>query len=102
MIFLGYKYRRVKKMPLLTEEQKIERYQWCLRHQNFNFDNYIFVDETSIRNLEVPLYNSRLPSSYPPAIESSSKYRTKVNLWAGISKRGPTNFFVSFIKILIS
>lgn len=72
------------------------RLLWCLKNRNQDFSKYIFTDETMIRLLDTPLYHSRLPSSYPEAIPSSTKYRAKVNVCGGISFKGPTNFKVKF------
>ena len=52
-------YRRTRAAPHLTEFHKLQRYLWCRRHRNTNFYNYVFADETTIRLLEVLLYQSR-------------------------------------------
>ena len=78
----------------------MERLVWCLRHQNFDFSNYIFVDESAMRTYEFPLFHSRFPSTYPDAVAIRSNVRIKINMWGGISFRGPTNF-VAFEKFVL-
>ncbi len=34
MVILGYRYRRVRRCPQLTNEQKAERLNWCLQNEN--------------------------------------------------------------------
>ena len=47
-----------------------------------------------MKTLECPLYHSRFPNTYPEAVGRSSNYRSKINIWGGISNVGPTNFLV--------
>ncbi|RNA37155.1 hypothetical protein BpHYR1_026053, partial [Brachionus plicatilis] len=85
--FLGLRYRRLRKSPILIDYQKL--------FQNFEFTNYIFVDETTIRLSERPIYHLRYPAKYPANIPSTSKHEGKLNIWAGISFKGATNFAAS-------
>ena len=57
----------------------------------------MFVDETTIRILELPLYQVR-EKGEPAGINSTSKYRLKLNIWGGISYRGATPFAVIHYK----
>ena len=61
-----------------------------------NFENYVFVDETTVRVLEVPIYHLRKANSRPETIPHTVKQRLKVNIWGGISSKGATPFAVSF------
>ena len=88
-------YRRTRAAPHLTDFHKLQRYLWCRRHKNTNFKNYIFVDESTVRILEIPLYHSRKRGTRPPAHSSTSKIRAKINIWGGISYQGPTPFIVT-------
>ncbi|RNA33832.1 HEAT repeat-containing 5B-like isoform X1 [Brachionus plicatilis] len=90
----GLSYRRLRKSPMLIDYQKLVRLIWCLKFQNFEFTNYIFVDETTIRLSERPIYHLRYPAKYPANIPSTSKYEGKLNIWAGISLKEATNFAV--------
>jgi hypothetical protein len=60
-----------------------------------DFKDYLFVDETTVRSLEIPLYYVRPRAQRPEAIPASGKIRFKVNVWGGISFKGPTPFIVN-------
>ena len=87
----------MRKSPEISELDKIKRLVWCLRYKNCDFSNYIFVDETSIRISDKPLYHWRLPSSFPEALPSTHKFSVKINVWGGISFKGTTEFAVKFL-----
>jgi hypothetical protein len=56
------------------------------------------LDETKLELLIIPLYHVRKPGRNPRrsnGIPSTAKYRRKVNIWGGISFRGPTEFAVN-------
>jgi hypothetical protein len=93
----GYRYRRTRKPPKLSEDDKRDRLNWCLLNRNNTFDDYCFADESFIRILEVPLYHLRIPCSAPniAPVGDSNKYRAKVNIWGAISRHGQSNFVVS-------
>lgn len=74
---------------------KLNRLNWCLTHENTDFSNYVFVDETSVRLWDLPKYHWRLKSTYPEAIPSTEKHRYKLNVWGGMSSKGLTRFAVS-------
>ncbi len=97
----GYRYRRLRKAPYLTDLHKLNRFNWCLTYENADFSKYVFVDETSVRLWDLPLYHWRLQSSYPEAIPMTEKYRNKLNVWGGFSYKGLTRFAVrKFFEIL--
>jgi transposase len=91
---LGYVYRRLRKSPFLSDYHKADRLIWCLKYQNCNFENYVFVDETTCRLWDMPIYHWRKPASYPDTIPCTEKDRKKVNVFGGISFKGCTNFAV--------
>ena len=95
MFQIGYVYRRLKAGHRLSEFQKLSRLNWCLRNINNDFENYLFVDETTVRVMEVPLYHVRLPNQLPESIPLRSKLRLKLNVWGGISLKGACPFVVS-------
>jgi hypothetical protein len=95
--FKGFKYCRFRKSPILSELDKFKRLVWCLRYQNCDFKNYVFVDETAVRVGEKPLYHWRLPSTYPDTLPSTNKFVSKVNIWGGISYQGATPFAVNYL-----
>jgi hypothetical protein len=70
----------------------MQRLSWCLENENNDFANYLFVDETTIRIEELPLYQIRergIPEAQTRAID---KERLKINIWGGISNCGVTQF----------
>ena len=87
-------YRRTRVAPKLSDFQKLKRFIWCQQNQNTDFSNYLFVDETTVRGLEIPLYHVRPRGERPDAVSSTSKIRVKVNVCGGISFKGPTRFLV--------
>ena len=92
---LDYVYRRTRPAPMLSESDKLKRYLWCKQNERNEFKDYLFVDESTIRLLEIPLYHSRKKGSVPKSIPQTSKRRLKLNVWGGISFRGPTPFAVT-------
>ena len=93
MIFwIGFKWRRLRIGPFLTEDHALNRYVWCCNNINTDFSRYIFVDETKICLNESYLYHWRYPKSRPKALNKTNKFRKKINIWGGISFKGPTEF----------
>jgi len=97
LILAGYVYRRLRKSPYLTDYNKLLRLEWCLKHRNTDFSKFIFVDETTIRLWDLPLYHWRLRGSRPDDIPCTSKFRDKVNICGGISFKGTTEFKVCHV-----
>lgn len=91
----GYRYRRLRKAPYLIDLHKLNRLNWCLFYENADFSNNVFVDETSVRLWDLPLYHWRLKNSYPDAIPMTEKYRNKLNVWGGFSYKCLTRFAIS-------
>lgn len=85
----------------MTDLHKIQRLIWSLIYKDADFENYNFVDETTVRVFEKPFYHIRFPTSYPTAIPCSSKFESKLNIWAGISYKGATNFAVMIMNFFI-
>ena len=71
-------------MPLLTESNKLLRYLWCKKNENENFEDFLFVDETTVRILDIPLYHVRKPSGRPVAQKCTSKYRHSKHMGEGV------------------
>ena len=59
-----------------------------------NFNNFVFVNESTIRLNECPRYHLRLPSKIPIGIVGGDKYFYKLNIFGAISCRGPSQFYV--------
>ncbi len=81
----------------MSDYQKLRRYLWCRKNENNDFKNHVFVDETHVRLFEVPLYHVRQKGERPDGIPSTSKMRLKINIWGGISFKGPTPFAVRYL-----
>ena len=94
-IFQGYRFRRVRKCPKLTRKQISDRFEWCLRNIDNDFLDYIFIDESKIMINQCKLYHLRKKSSYPDCIILDNYFKAKLNVWGGISKRGPIDFVVN-------
>ena len=102
---IGYRRRKTVKKPYLSPANRLERYRWCLAHQNCKFNFHVFADESMRRSLEIPLYHSRLPCSNPCAIGKENNIKAKVNIHTSISRRGCSGIVVSklfffFINLL--
>ena len=80
--------------PSLTQKHKALRLAWCLNNLNTDFRRYVFSDETTVRQFEVPFYHSRKISSNPEGIEATKKYGFKLNVYGSISSLGPSAFYV--------
>ena len=96
--FFGYRYRKLRKAPYVSELHKLNRLNWCLTHQDTDFSNYVFVDETSVRLWDLPLYHWRLRSTYPNAIPVTEKFRNKLNVWGAMSHKGLSRFAVGLLS----
>ena len=59
------------------------------------FSDYIFVDETKIEINSVPFYHHRLVGSQN-TFENLTNIRLKLNIWGGISSKGPCDLVVIF------
>ena len=70
---------------------------WCLNNLTNNFQNTLFVDETSLQTRRSGNYRNRKPSSRP--LNAGEKFRSveTLNIWGGISYEGTTEFVVSLI-----
>ena len=90
----GFRFRRLRLKPKLTDKHKAEWLAWYLNNRNTDFSNYVFGDETTIRQNEFPRYQLRKRTSNPCGFEGGDKYFYKVNLFGLISKRGPNDFYV--------
>ena len=81
----GFRWRRLRRAPYLTENHKLERYLWCLNNQHDDFSNHVFVDETKLELYDTFLYHWRYPTNRPRASPQTSKDRNKINIFGGIS-----------------
>ena len=92
---LGWMQTGTKYCQLIREPNRVKQLEFsekCLR-ENEQFDNVIFTDECSVL-LE---NHSKLSFHHKweqPKLKGKPKHPVKVHVWAGISKRGPTELMV--------
>jgi hypothetical protein len=98
-MIVDYVYRRTRGSPLLSDANKAERYIFCKNNEFNTFKDYLFIDEATVRMLEVPLYHIRKRGKRPEIVPHNGKAKIKINVWGGISFNGPTQFSVFFTKI---
>lgn len=79
----------------MTDLDKLKRFIWCSTYIKADFSKYVFVDECTSRLNDKPRNHHRLKGSKPKKVPCTSKIRKKVNIWAGISSEGPTEFAVT-------
>jgi hypothetical protein len=93
---LGYNYRRSKCKPKeeYTEYEKRLRYIFALNNIGNNFQNTVFIDESSIWAKRGGLYHNRKKAKYPKCNTINPKCVEKVHIWSGISWDGPLPYVV--------
>ena len=92
---LGWVQTGTKYCQLIREPNRVKRLEFsekCLR-DNEQFDNVIFTDECSVL-LENHSKLSFHRKWEQPKFKGKPKHPVKVHVWAGISKRGPTELMV--------
>jgi transposase len=82
----GAKYNRPMSKPLLTERHRENRLQWAQEHENTNWDQVIFSDETTIRMNSVKGMVWNLPGK--KKVVRTIKHPIKVNVWGCFSSKG--------------
>lgn len=90
---LGWTFRGSKYCQLIRSVNKEKRLQWAVEHlpevQEDGFDDVIWTDEASVQ-LESHRRHSFRKKGEPAVLKPRPKHPTKVHVWAGISKKGPT------------
>ena len=97
---LGWVQTCTKYCQLIREPNRVKRLEFsekCLR-ENKQFNNVIFTDECSVL-LENHSKLSFHRKWEQLKLKGRSKHPIKVHVWAGISKRGPTEL-ISFEGIM--
>ena len=93
----GFKNLRARKPLYLSEENKAKRMVWALENLGNSFENYVFIDESISRTLEVPLYHWRVPGSQSSIkVPFKTNQRAKINIFGAISWHGASQFIVSY------
>ena len=90
---LGWTFRRSKYCQLIRAANKVKRLQWATEYLPEVmvdwFDDVIWSDESTVR-LQSHRRHSYRKRGEPAVLKPRAKHPTKVHVWAGISKKGPT------------
>ena len=90
---LGWTFRGSKYCQLIREANKMKRFQWAMRNLpellDGGFHDVIWSDETTVQ-LESHRRHSYRRKGESAVLKPRAKHPTKVHVWAGISKMGPT------------
>ena len=87
---LGWIYRGSAYCQLIRSVNKEKRLEWARDHLQDTFDDVIWSDETSVQ-LEAHRRFCYRKEGMKPKPKPRPKHPIKVHVWAGISKKGPTN-----------
>ena len=85
---LGYTKKVGIPQISLTQGKKNQRVQWCLQHQNTDWSNVIFSDESSVW-LHPPAIKI-WSSAHSKARYERPRHCPKFHLWGGVCEYGPT------------
>ena len=74
--------------PLLNDNQSHKRLQWCRNHENYDWSNVVFTDESSVwlypNCVKIWTKDDTIPLYQRP------KHSPKFHMWGGISSLGTT------------
>lgn len=90
---LGWIYRGSAYCQLIRNENKQKRLEWAHTNIHNSFDDVIWSDESSIQLDCHRRYCCRKEGERPRP-KPRPKHATKVHVWAGISKKGPTGICI--------
>ena len=83
---LGYKSTLPYSTPMLTQEQRVARVQWAIKHQNDDWSRTIFTDETCYQLFRNTIRRwSRNPKA---EVKRIPKNRQKIMVWGSFSIKG--------------
>jgi len=88
---LGYVAILPRKVPLLTQQVKINRLLWARDHENYNWKKVVFSDETTLqmfRNTMLAWSREKKP------IQPMVKHPFKVHVWGAINFKGKVGLHV--------
>lgn len=80
----GFVYRRMRRKPVLTENHRQSRIQWCQTHMEDKFDQDIFIGKTSLK----PFLASLNQLKGQPPDPNQPRQQTTLHLWGAISRKG--------------
>ena len=90
---LGWVYRGSAYCQLIRETNKQKRLEFALANLYEPFNDVIFSDETTVQLESHRRYCYR-KTGEKPRLKPRPKHPTKVHVWAGISKKGPTGICI--------
>ena len=88
-------YRKTKTHPPLNESVKKKRLEFALKYIDCDMKSFVFADETGCKTFSYQEKHCRYPTSTPIAVAELRRNRKTINIWGGISYKGPTDFVVS-------
>ena len=93
---MGYRFRTLRKAPILTPAIILERYIWCLKNLNnkFLFINFVYADECKIEINNWRTKHLRKKTKTPCCAIQNHQQRLHVNVWGAISWEGASSFVV--------
>lgn len=74
----------MRRRPLLSENHRKLRVEWCFNHQNDIFNQDIFMGKTSLK----PLLTSLVQLKASQTDSTQAKTPTTLHLWGAISRKG--------------
>lgn len=90
---LKYDYKRAKDKPFLTQKQKDIRLEWGNKKLDYDWDNVVFSDETSIwLNFNDKRWISK--DKNKTECHRTIKHPIKLNVWGYISKKFGSDIFI--------
>jgi hypothetical protein len=86
---LGYVSRLPRRVPLLTQRAKDNRFQWAKDHAQYNWSKVVFSDETTLQLMR----NTCKAWSRSRVIAPMVKHPFKVHVWGAVCARGKVAMF---------
>ena len=88
---LGYVATLPRKVPLLTEQAKINRLSWAQDHVHYNWKKVVFSDEKTIqlfRNTMLAWSREKKP------VQPMVKHPLKIHVWGAINFKGKVGIHI--------
>ena len=93
---LGWVAKRTRYCALISEVNTAKRLEWCRQQQesgDLEFNDVLWSDECTVQlesHRRITFRKERQPVTY----RMKPKHPPKINIWAGISRRGATNVVI--------
>ena len=95
---LGWSFRGAAYCQLIRDVNKMKRLEWAREHLEDDFEDVVWMDETSVQ-LETHRRFCCRKNGQKPRRKPRPKHPVKVHVWAGISWRGRTEICI-FVGIM--